>query len=695
MSVDRPGRIRRSIDPAKLLMVAFLGATSFTVMTLSATSASANTSVLKYVPPTAMEVSPHDAALTAGGLWDQATELPGSTELNVGGNAGITTISCSSANYCSAGGSYTDGAGKTQAFVATETDFIWSTVEVPGTATLNAGGNASLNSISCSSAGNCGAGGSYTDGAGNSQGFVVNETNGVWDNATEVIDPSAKAGTGLLGVNSISCTGLGSCSAVGEDLTNSGNSIGYAVVEAKGSWSDAIELSITTNFGVGGTGLVAVSCSSPGNCGAVGNGLFSDKVTTSGTAYVPYEVDETNGTWGTPIQFPGLDTLNTGENAAIFDVSCGSPGYCSAGGSYTDSSGVTQAFVNSDVDGAWGTALQVPSISRLTGGDSTVYSLSCTSPGNCGAIGAYADGSQTEDFVADEYEGIWLGAEEIPGSSLFVEGTGPGSDEISCSFSGTCSAAGLYLDGAGNAQAFVVYELGSTWSDAVEVPGTIALNAGGGAAVTAISCSADSGCGAGGFYADASANFQAFVTNMSPLYATQATLHVTSTHGTVGKALPLTSSGGSGTGFQYFSVVNGSAKGCAISPTNALSATTTGTCLVTVSRTNDGTYLAASSAPTPVSFALPARPRPVTVIFDANSSALSPPTKNELESLSKKLIKGASVTVIGSALGDAQLANSRARAVSRFLSDRIAISVTVRTMTTSAANTATVETTKE
>ena len=48
-------------------------------------------------------------------------------------------------------------------------------VEVPRTATLNAGGEALIESVSCTSAGHCSAGGRYTDSSHRSQAFVVSQ----------------------------------------------------------------------------------------------------------------------------------------------------------------------------------------------------------------------------------------------------------------------------------------------------------------------------------------------------------------------------------------------------------------------------------------------------------------------------------------------------------------------------------------
>jgi hypothetical protein len=46
------------------------------------------------------------------------------------------------------------------------------------------------------------------------------------------------------------------------------------------------------------------------------------------------------GTWGTPIEVPGLSSLNTSGDASVSQVSCGSAGNCSAVGSYAPATNV-------------------------------------------------------------------------------------------------------------------------------------------------------------------------------------------------------------------------------------------------------------------------------------------------------------------------------------------------------------------
>ncbi|HEY5438509.1 MAG TPA: hypothetical protein VIJ99_06390 [Acidimicrobiales bacterium] len=84
----------------------------------------------------------------------------------------------------------------------------------------------------------------------------------------------------------------------------------------------------------------------------------------------------------------------------------------------------------------------------------------------------------------------------------------------------------------------------------------------------------------------------------------QATLTVTSTSGTIMTALTLTDTGGSGTGLDTFAVVNGTATGCTVNGTTPgpynLTATTSGTCLVTATSAADTNYNVATSAQTTV-----------------------------------------------------------------------------------------------
>ena len=133
-------------------------------------------------------------------------------------------------------------------------------------------------------------------------------------------------------------------------------------------------------------------------------------------------------------------------------MSCASAGDCSAGGSYTDDSIHTQAFVVSQVNGTWHAAIEVPGTAALNqGGGAQVSSVSCASAGNCSAGGHYPDSSgHRQAFVVSQTNGTWGTAEEVPGTAALNQGRNAGIASVSCGSAGNCSAGGHDKDSSGH-----------------------------------------------------------------------------------------------------------------------------------------------------------------------------------------------------------------------------------------------------
>jgi hypothetical protein len=113
----------------------------------------------------------------AAGTWGTAIEVPGSATLFSDKFGSDALVSCATAGNCAVGLIYTESVtGKQHVFVASEVDGTWgNATDIPGLATLNADGNASITSVSCGAAGNCAAAGTYTDGSGHTQAFVASQ----------------------------------------------------------------------------------------------------------------------------------------------------------------------------------------------------------------------------------------------------------------------------------------------------------------------------------------------------------------------------------------------------------------------------------------------------------------------------------------------------------------------------------------
>src|SRR5579859_1018734 len=93
------------------------------------------------------------------------------------------------------------------------------------------------------------------------------------------------------------------------------------------------------------------------------------------------------GTWGDAQYLTGIPN----EGSTITSVSCTSPGYCGASGYEVSSSNTVQPVVVSEIAGAWGDAQVIPGIASLeTSGYSKAWGgISCASAGNCATGGFY------------------------------------------------------------------------------------------------------------------------------------------------------------------------------------------------------------------------------------------------------------------------------------------------------------------
>ncbi len=294
----------------------------------------------------------HDQGFVAverRGRWGKAIEVPGLGALNTGrsqyiADASVSSVSCATAGNCAAGGYYVNRHNKVQAFVADERHGRWGkAIEVPGLGTLNVGGFAGVNTVSCGSAGNCAAGGSYAnDVAIRDAGgpFVVTERGGRWRKAVALPADGE--------VNSISCLPAGDCLAGGQAACeNCYYDVGdaFVVEQRAGRWRPyrripgLLALEHHGDPEIAGSQIDSVACPSAGNCAV--SGSYIDK---SGSQHAFVAVEQ-NGRWGSAIQVPGLAALSTGGHAEVSEMSCGSAGDCAAGGYYTDSSHHHQGFV--------------------------------------------------------------------------------------------------------------------------------------------------------------------------------------------------------------------------------------------------------------------------------------------------------------------------------------------------------------
>jgi Big-like domain-containing protein len=340
----------------------------------------------------------------------------------------------------------------------------------------------------------------------------------------------------------MSCASPGNCSAGGSYSNTTGFTYVFVVSEVNGTWGTAEEIPGTAALDQEGDAAVtSMSCTSPGNCSAGGRYLDSQ--------WHAFVVDQVNGTWDTAEEVPGT------TSGQLLSLSCSSGGNCTAGG-FTTGSGEDATFAVSEVNGTWGTAETVPG----TSGGGEVLSVSCPSADFCIAGGdMFVLNSGDEAFTAEETGGTWGAAQEVPGTGALNEGGNAGMTSVSCASAGNCSAGGYYRDSTGNDQVFVDSEGSDTWGTAEEIPGSGALNQGGAATVTSMSCPSAGNCAAGGYYTG-----RPGTTNGGDINAGEQAFVVSEANGTWGttEEVPGTASLNLGQEAQVTSVSCGSVSSC-------------------------------------------------------------------------------------------------------------------------------------
>jgi hypothetical protein len=383
------------------------------------------------------------------GRWGKAIPVPGIGALDRGQNAQVSSVSCSSAGDCALAGTYAPGTGPpAEGFVASEKNGHWGKArEVPGLGALNKLGAVAVLSISCRSAGDCAIGGDYVDAAGHTQAFVAVQRAGRWEKAEEVPGTARVNAGGDAFVNSVSCGAASSCTAVGVYTDNTNHTHTFVLAERDGRWASARQVPGTETYG-NDAWADSVSCPKAGDCAAggydAGAQVFSEAFVAA----------ETNGRWGAAEQVPGIAGLNVGGQAQVTSLSCASAGNCAAGGTYSVP-GSTDVFVATERNGRWGKAEEVPGTAALnTGHEADVVAVSCGSAGSCSAAGTYETRSTILPFVVSERNGRWGKAEEIPGTAAL--GRSATALALSCASASSCVAGGYYVDRSRLAQAFVV-----------------------------------------------------------------------------------------------------------------------------------------------------------------------------------------------------------------------------------------------
>jgi hypothetical protein len=282
---------------------------------------------------------------------------------------------------------------------------------------------------------------------------------------------------------------------------------GFVVSETKYAWGAAIPVPGLAALNAGGNAVMSsLSCWSAGDCVAGGSYQSSTSLSDLTGSYPvqAFVVSERFGVWHAAEEVPGTSVLNSATDAQVNSVSCAPGGYCAAGGFYEFNTGgpwYPAPFVASAKNGRWASAQIPPLTKALTDGFyQPIVALSCPQAASCTAIGYEWElgpgnvSGQWQAWSVTQKNGVWGSAEALPDLGML--------SLLSCSSAGNCAAT---------SGPSVAAESNGRWGKPEEVPGLAALDRGGNAAISSISCPSATHCVAVGYYTDSKGHAQAFV----------------------------------------------------------------------------------------------------------------------------------------------------------------------------------------
>jgi hypothetical protein len=367
-------------------------------------------------PSPSPSASPSTSTSPGAGLW---TAIPAPAPANAGTGAAegqVSGVSCPTASYCVAVGYYLDASSNWDGLLLTWSDGAWTAAEAPIPGGALSGGTF-LYGVSCASASYCVAVGTY---GGNQGGLLLTWSGGAWT-VSEAPLPQGSGSYGLL--YGVSCPSASYCVAVGQSYSPSfNNDDGLLLTLAGGSWTPSW---MPPPAGTNNASLAAVSCPSESYCVASGwyrdtsdnyyglgatlsGGSWTSAQTPGGVGSTPYGVELngvscpstaycvattgngvlltlSGGTWS-EAQTPVPSEAASPAQAEGGGVSCLSADSCVAVGRYLDSSGDWDALLLSGSGGTWSAAGSPPA-----GNLSALYPIgvACPSASYCVAVGTY------------------------------------------------------------------------------------------------------------------------------------------------------------------------------------------------------------------------------------------------------------------------------------------------------------------
>ena len=432
-------------------------------------------------------------------------------------------VSCASVRACTAVGAQTDAHGNSTSLAERWNGAAWS---IQATASPPASTGSELLAVSCASVTACTAGGADTDGAGTSVPLAERWNGTSW----RIQATPAPPGSISAGFAGVSCSSATDCTAAGSYSAKSGSSVMLGERWNGASW----RIQATPSpAGATGSHFLAVSCTAPGACTAVGavtagargartvglaerwNGTtwrvqsipgpgrsigagFAGVSCSSVTACTAAGSDVTASQFGRPAAASWRGKgwrrqavpARAGASAAngLVGVSCASARACIAVGFSTATTGESTTLAERWDGGNWRIQPSPVPAGAVSAGLSGV---SCRSPRACTAVGEFFSSGQRKLALAERWDGARWRVQPVPSPAAARQGTELSA--VSCPSAHRCFAVGQYSTKSGPVA------LAETWNGArwaiQSLPGAVSNTF-----LLGVSCATPRACVAVGSY---------------------------------------------------------------------------------------------------------------------------------------------------------------------------------------------------
>ncbi len=334
--------------------------------------------------------------------------------------------------------------------------------------------------VSCTGSGFCVASGQYQKTTtGTTLPMVITSNSGsTWAQAQALVLPKSAASVPQAVAADVACTSSTSCEVVGR--------FRYAKYPTKNNafiadltptgWTQARTMALPANKAtVTNATLSQISCSSQGNCGALGT-YIDNKNDLETAAFI-----ETNGTWnrGVPITPPPNGGALGHQNVQPFGISCPADGECVAVGKYKTPAGDIEAFRSTYGSGAWSKAVEVFLPGDAISGSNQqgdFHAVSCTKDTtNCFAVGNYRTAVVAHSnavYSLLETSGTWpaAGTEFKPAPAGVANPPVPQDNGLACPDATDCVTVGFYSIAGGGVGGLSDAWSGGGWQPAAQIP---------------------------------------------------------------------------------------------------------------------------------------------------------------------------------------------------------------------------------